>query len=91
MYFPHKKEENRLLVKVTRPVWFETKEILYNGDDAGIEAGGSSKGNSNIQYRWTSLDTSFDNDILLRSYTLGPNPLTKQASLPTGRQPYPNS
>lgn len=41
----------------------------------------SAKGGSNIQYRCTSLDTSFDNDLLLTFYALGHNRKMKQASL----------
>jgi len=42
-------------------VWFKTKGT--NGDDTGAEAGSWSKESSDIKYRWTSVDTSFDNDI----------------------------
>jgi len=41
---------------------------LFKGDDAGIEAGSWCKGSSNIQYRYTSFDTSFDNDTLFNFY-----------------------
>jgi hypothetical protein len=63
----------RVRVTVTEPFGLRLKKTSFNGDDTVSKPEVGRKGSTNIQYRWTSLDTSFDNNILLRFFTLGLN------------------